>query len=636
MALTDFAHIYAALHDSGINRMIKLLMKQRPSLFNYGTAHIRNNPELLCEPLNVHPDVTRFLTVLDPVPVIGSQSLGLDYCVQLTDFKFDFFPSSTFPLPGELSPLGAQHLALKVTACAGLGCIPKRILDSIRPFRPVGRFGTLRSTDKQRKRIPAHFSDPGEIRKGLSYQISPEGHKQLKAPYGRIPHDGIYTRPEIQVIPPEKLECFCLSVYAVCTVRFIGSAPNQSLVLDMENIEIEDISPRGMENAIECYSRLILERTVLPQVLPAISELLFSPVSLGTAGELLFSASTSAAHNPAVEDNQLKLHVNLDEINIVLPDPGEEESEPWPDPDFRYQKTRSRTDAFDLTTAVREDTLREVFGIVGNQFTWSDYDTGDFGPFSASYGVAVSVHDSDLELRADHQMTIGFNLNVDELYVNFGIDIPEISIPGFCLVPPGAPQSWCAVWIPGTTLFGANPDIHLPLDISGILSAAVTLTAVPVVYYGEGAPNRWMLFIDPDPSLTSLEIEGLADIPGTLLENAIDAAIASLDLPGWAEDVIETVLGPLVDVIKGILGVAGDVSLWLINFIGNTLGLWDLLKAALLDYVGNTVPLFQLPDPLPVMPADPPEIEVRVPVTFLKAVVNDTELILQADIGGSV
>ncbi|MFP4681880.1 MAG: hypothetical protein ACLFQB_15520 [Chitinispirillaceae bacterium] len=164
----------------------------------------------------------------------------------------------------------------------------------------------------------------------------------------------------------------------------------------------------------------------------------------------------------------------------------------------------------------------------------------------------------------------------------------------------------------------------------------MALTAAPVIYYGEGAPNRWMLFIDPDPALTDLQIEGIADIPGTVLENAIDAAIESLDLPGWAEDVIETILGPLVDVIKGILGVTGDVSLWIINFIANTLGLWDLLKAALLEYLGDSVPLFELPDPLPVMPAEPPEIETKVPISYLGVVVNDTELIIQGDIGGSV
>ncbi|MFP4681879.1 MAG: hypothetical protein ACLFQB_15515 [Chitinispirillaceae bacterium] len=88
MALTDFAHVYAALHDAGINRVIRLLMKQRPSLFNYGTENIRRNPDLLCEPLNVHPRVTRFITVLDPVPVMGSESLGLDFCVQLTHVSF--------------------------------------------------------------------------------------------------------------------------------------------------------------------------------------------------------------------------------------------------------------------------------------------------------------------------------------------------------------------------------------------------------------------------------------------------------------------------------------------------------------------------------------------------------------------
>ncbi len=624
MAFTDFADIYTALHDAGINRVVKLLMLQRPSLFNYGTASVRNNPELLCAPIHAHPTVSRLITLLDPLPIVGSSYLGVDYCVQITDLKFDFYPPSGFSLPADIGPLANQQFALKITACVGLSCAARRFIDTKIPLRPQAKYGLLRSSRKNRMQ-PTYPDFP-------SIQQQRE---RLRDANFQLGDRHIFTPPEIQVIPPERMECFCLNIYATGGISIIGTVPNQSLVLNLEKIEIEDITPGGLENALECYFQTALERAVLPPLLSGVSELLFSPVSLGPSGELLFSASTSAPNNPAIEENQLKVHVNLDSFSFTLPEPGDD-SEPWPEPDFRYQRTRSRTDAFDLTTAVNEKTLREVFQVVGNQFTWSDYGTGSFGPFSASYGIAVSVHDSDLELRSDHQLVVGFRLDVDTLYVNFGINIPEISIPGFCLVPPGFPKRWCAVWIPGTTLFEANPDLVLPLDISGILELFVTFTGIPVVYYGEGAPNRWMLFIDPDPDLTNFNVEGIADIPGTLLENIIDAAIESLGLPGWAEDVIETILGPLVDVINGILGITGDVALWILNFIGNTLRLWNLLKAALLEYLGSTTPLFQFPDPLPVIPAQPPEIEVKVPVTFLGVRVNDTELILQADIGENI
>lgn len=635
MALTDFSDIYAALHDAGINRVIKHLMQQRPALFNYGTENVRRNLGLLCTPITADPGVTSFLTVLDPIPVIGVNNLGLDFCIQLTDLEFDFYPSDTVTLPTELNTLAAQQFALKISVCAGLSCIPKRIRDTIRPGTLLpGALGSLRSMDKQ-IRSQAVFNAISDQARAAASQIVPATLSQLRGFNPGLINTGIFTSPGIIVVPPERLECFCLSVYVTGTSRIIGNPPNQTLVLDVERIEIVDITPQGLENGIECYLQLVLDKAILPQMLVGVSELIFSPVSLGTAGELLFSASTAAPHNPAIEENQLKLFVNLDSINIILPQPGGGggNTQPWPDPILRYIPTRSRTDAFDLTVAVREGTLKEIFKIIGNQFKWSQFGSDSFGPFSVSYGIAVSVHNSELELRSDHQMTVSLDVNVDTLFVDFGIDIPEITIPGFCLIPPGFPKDWCAVWIPGTSFFSANPDITLPLDISGILSVALTLTAAPVFYYGEGTPNRWMLFIDPDPNLTNLTINGIGDIPGTLLENAINAAIASLGLPDWATDVIEAILGPLVDVIKGILGIVGDAAVWLINFIGDTLGLWNLLKDAVLEYIGSSVPLFQLPDPLPVIPAQTPEIEVSIPISFLGATVNDTELILQADIG---
>ena len=232
-----------------------------------------------------------------------------------------------------------------------------------------------------------------------------------------------------------------------------------------------------------------------------------------------------------------------------------------------------------------------------------------------------------------HDYKLVFFFNIDTLYLNFGIDIPEITIGGFCLIP--IPFDGCLVYIPGVSFFSANPDITLPFDISGILSIALTLTAAPVVYYGEGTPNRWQLFIDPDPSLTNIHIDGISDIPGTLLENAVNAAIDSLGLPDWAEDVIEFVLGPLVDLIKGILGIIGDFALWVIDFIGNTLGLWNLIKTVALEYLGDTVPLFQLEDPLPIIPAETPEMEVKLPISYVGASINDTEIILNVDIGGT-
>ena len=95
MSLTEKCDIYAAVHDAGINRVVKHLMQQRPSLFNYGTSFLASNPNLLCEKITVVPEVNRqqnpLLTILDPLPVIGfplgqsnSSNLAINFAIQLS------------------------------------------------------------------------------------------------------------------------------------------------------------------------------------------------------------------------------------------------------------------------------------------------------------------------------------------------------------------------------------------------------------------------------------------------------------------------------------------------------------------------------------------------------------------------
>ena len=59
----------------GFNGVVKHLIQQRPSLFNFCTSFLASNPNLLCEKIIAVPEVNRqqnpLLTVLEPIPVIG-------------------------------------------------------------------------------------------------------------------------------------------------------------------------------------------------------------------------------------------------------------------------------------------------------------------------------------------------------------------------------------------------------------------------------------------------------------------------------------------------------------------------------------------------------------------------------------
>ena len=45
MALTDKCDLFGAVHEKGVNRVTRHMMRQRPSLFNYGTADGRSKQE---------------------------------------------------------------------------------------------------------------------------------------------------------------------------------------------------------------------------------------------------------------------------------------------------------------------------------------------------------------------------------------------------------------------------------------------------------------------------------------------------------------------------------------------------------------------------------------------------------------
>ena len=73
MALTSNSDFYVAIQDAGINRLVRHVMRKRPSLFNYGTSLVASNPQLLCQNIDVAPEVLQagnpLVTILDPLPI---------------------------------------------------------------------------------------------------------------------------------------------------------------------------------------------------------------------------------------------------------------------------------------------------------------------------------------------------------------------------------------------------------------------------------------------------------------------------------------------------------------------------------------------------------------------------------------
>ena len=143
MPFTDLSDLYCAVNEEGINRVIRHVMRKRPSLFNYGTQAVITNPALRCVPMDFAPEVLAYgnplMTREDPLPILGTDGkFGLDFCAQLTEVAIDNRSSSRYTIieviaqdrPGVLFRLShALHLLGLTIAFAKVNTEGNRVVD---------------------------------------------------------------------------------------------------------------------------------------------------------------------------------------------------------------------------------------------------------------------------------------------------------------------------------------------------------------------------------------------------------------------------------------------------------------------------------------------------------------------------
>lgn len=272
MALTDHCDLYAAVHEDGVNRAIEHLMLQRPSLFNYATTDVAKNRKLWCHPVRHTPDVTKYgnplFTELSPLPVIGADSppVTVGFIVQVVAARIDFYPGNVISLPPELGALKEQQFSLALEVCGGIACPAGENLEAV----PV---------------------------------LPPQKGSLLELP----------KPPPVHV--PGRVQCFCLKAFVTGHVarELIGGQERVLGVVD--GVEIVDIEPRGLEESIECYLRSAIT-LVLRQKLAIPLATFFIDIPLfGSAGiSLAPTPNPPVPHNPAVEEDQVKIFVTMSVI----------------------------------------------------------------------------------------------------------------------------------------------------------------------------------------------------------------------------------------------------------------------------------------------------------------------------------
>ncbi len=287
MGFTDRCDLFAAFHEDGFNRILGHVMQQRPSLFNYATAQVLSNLELLCEVIKPHPIVPKrsnpLVTLIDPLPVPGT-NYGINFAVQLTEVRLDFHPGDEFALPPELTPpLGAQRFALRLKLCAGIGCPPEDLIDKLVPPPP----------------------DPNKESKDRQRDNDSRGAETPKVP--------------LTPLPTRKLTCFCLEAYLVGRMVITQYFGKPFLEMKLVRFEIVDIKPTELENGIECYVGTMLRLAVLPKLRILLEQTVFDiKKSLDNLKKSIFVTITptpapgTVPNNPAVEDDQMKLFLNVE------------------------------------------------------------------------------------------------------------------------------------------------------------------------------------------------------------------------------------------------------------------------------------------------------------------------------------
>ena len=344
MAFTDNCDIFGSVHEEGINRILRHIMQQRPSLFNYATRTFHENEKLFCHPIQAAKTVrdsgNPLFTEQDPLPIFGAPvPIGLNFCLQLTDLEIDFHPTSAFELPEQLGgELAQQRFALRTKVCAGVACPSDELVDRLIPaLERLAVAGQRRDIDQAQKPETAHLSAAAASQptqesneRLMSGMFAPTNRSAMMTNLAMFDSPvrganiagGINRQREPIALPSRELLCFCLELFIVGHFEW-GTVidPNQQwLKPRLDGIEIVDLQPTPMENAIECYAATIMRLGILPRLILPMETLVLDVtkvmqkqgVSLGKQITLGPSVvPTDVPNNPAIEEDMVKAFIKL-------------------------------------------------------------------------------------------------------------------------------------------------------------------------------------------------------------------------------------------------------------------------------------------------------------------------------------
>lgn len=308
-----------------------------------------------------------------------------------------------------------------------------------------------------------------------------------------------------------------------------------------------------------------------------------------------------------------------------------------------------------------EKAFKKLFDKVVEKLVFEHTDSANLGAFTASYDIKLHLEGGSLDLRGDNTVQVKeLDIKWDRLNLSLGVDIPELCVGGFCILPN--PFGGCIIRAPRLCVFSDNPDIEITLPLGGLITSEISFTGTLLTKYfvNPGRPvdmdqwdaqnadpklfNKWQLFINPQT--VDVDIIDIADTVGDLLDDSIESLIDGLlgGLPGWAKDLIKRILGSMVDMVRRILDIGDDIQEWIMDLLDVSLGALNKIITWVADCFAERNPLFEVEDPYPIMekapnpnnlpgePSLPELLPVKIPIRDLTVFNNDVEMVLEGNV----
>jgi len=648
---TSNCDLYFAIYDGAIDGMMARLMRFLPSFFNYTDAG-SFNPAIACTEITPDPSVTargdpllsqislpaavyQPFTVYFPqtsiplTPLTIQPPRPLNFVLQLTNFKVDFYPGGNVSLPATLPrPLPSQNMAFEADASLGLSCPSQDKLEcvSLDFFTEM----TLKTTPSPFLSVKMNAMD--------LVGLEPDGLREL-------------------------IDCY--------TMYFVNQ------LLAWASLQVDNLLANPLP--ISLLGGVIKELQVSPAIIPNQSNPAVQNDQLAifmdvvdfelnsligvTSGPSQAGSNQPSTPLPVASSRSIRTRTGTGPYGVTL-------------------AISSKTFGKILGDVIASGTILEVPGPSsppppGQPFStqpWAQYGSS---PIYLQYKIGASVAGGSISLQnpsgGQPNGTIQVNnLQIlwNELKFQIVIDLPQITVGAIHTSAVTIPTPWGPVTIipaidfPGITLFGGG-DIQIPIDLSPLnLVSEATMTAEPVVYYGIGNPgsqqydpNRWEFYVVPQLpifvwpvfsfNLTSAITSGINQFFNNLFGQYPGPVVDAI------KDALEAALTGIFGVLSSIFSDLATVVQTIVDMILNDApGIKAALDQLLLDFFTGQAPLFQLPDPLigpsptaqnwgpnPVANLTggsrigPPVVYLPIPLPYIGVTVNSNEVVVEGDIG---